>query len=134
VDEGFLLVAHRLELARGVVGGRGAGDVGEHAELGVEDGDEAAAVAVLGPVVSEVGDEVVRAVAADLAGVAPGIGVRASSRPSRARRSRYCWSLIAMRSVASAGARVSIMPACGPQWTMPPSAPPKMRRSFPSAP
>ncbi len=63
-------VLHRLELAGGVIDGRRAGDVGDYSELLVEDGEEASAVPVLGPVVGEVRDNVMQAESADLAGVA----------------------------------------------------------------
>ena len=134
VDEDGLLRLHGLEFAGVGINRSGAGDVRDDAEFGIEHGKKAAAVAVLGPVVGEVREEIVVAVAADLAGLPPGSGVRPRWRPSSARRRRYCWSLIAIRSVGSESFSESIMPPWGPQWAMPPLAPPKTRMSFPSVP
>jgi hypothetical protein len=48
-------------------------------------------------------------------GLPPGRSMRPRCRPSRSRRSRCCWSLMAMSSSGRAGSRRSAMPPCGPQ-------------------
>ena len=72
MPEDVLLMGHGPQFAVVVVGRRGAGDVGDDAQRAVEHGDEAAAVADLGPVVAEVRDDVVVLDPADLAWVSTG--------------------------------------------------------------
>ncbi len=57
--EDFALSAHRAQGVVDVVFWGGCGDVRNHTEVAVEDGDKATAVAILGPVVSEVRADVV---------------------------------------------------------------------------
>jgi len=69
VAEDSFLAAHLLEFARVVINRCRAGNVCDDFELFIQNGDEAAAVAVFWPVIGEVSYVVIIFVEADLAGI-----------------------------------------------------------------
>ncbi len=71
LKDGFLRFHGQQPSLIGVFGG-GSGNVGDNLELGIEDGKEAAAVAVFGPVIGEVGDKEMLVEEANLSWVSSG--------------------------------------------------------------